>query len=205
MIDARDLIQHACQNCVNHVSQSSNGLLHEKHVRKKLENFVETPPETSRIWMKLDEHKKHNGNCLAPSDRPLHGWVHTQKQRVLEHETNKESDNRCATLTVDQRNRLTKLGVVGHDLTSRMQHFKNRLSEHATCIQANDRAVDVPPFENCTSLCSWVESQMTMCQIPGFGASGKTSGERLQLFESAGINLNTFSNCGLTEHHAGHP
>jgi hypothetical protein len=33
---------------VNHVSQSSNGLLDEKYVRKKVENFVETPPETSQ-------------------------------------------------------------------------------------------------------------------------------------------------------------
>jgi hypothetical protein len=54
MIEARDLIQRVCQNCVNHVSQSSNGLLHEKHVRKKSENFVETPPETSGIRMSVE-------------------------------------------------------------------------------------------------------------------------------------------------------
>jgi hypothetical protein len=128
---------------------------------------------TSFTWEErcdqLDGCKKHDGNCLAPSDRPLHSWVHTQKQRVSEHhEAKKESDNCHAMLTGHQRTQLIKLGVVGHDPTSRMQHFKHRLSEHATCIKDNDGAVDVPLFENDTSLCSWVESQIAMCQIPGW-------------------------------------
>jgi phage pi2 protein 07 len=162
---------------------------------------------TKWIFMfdKLEDFHKKNEHCMVPCPQPLCSWVHTQKQRVSVCETNKKSGLH-ATLTVGQHNRLIKLGVVGHDAISHMQHFKHRLSECDACIKKdNSGAVDVPLFENYSSLCRWVESQIAMCRIPGFGASGKTSEERLKLFKQAGIDLSMFADCDLIECQAGHP
>jgi hypothetical protein len=147
---------------------------------------------------KLEDFHKKNGHLVVPSRQPLHTWVHKQRIRMSEHETNKKCG--FATLTVDQCNRLIKLGVVGHDAISRLQHFKNRLSEHDACIKKdNSGKVNVPRFENHTSLCWWVESQIAMCRIQ------KTSKERLKLFQQAGIDLSMFADYDLTGHHARHP